>query len=102
MGRSLVLRRGRDGGVRVEGGSLPDSHTLSARFVQREIESGLVSVQVTLNVEGGPVVYEMTGFEPFEDAVDGDGNAKLNFTAWQMRLVEQSKPKRSKGGDDRG
>lgn len=93
MGRSLVLRRSRDGAVRVEGGNLPDPHTLSARFIQREIESGLVSVQVTLNVEGGPVTYEMVGFEPFEDAVDADGNPKLNFTAWSLRLAEQPKRK---------
>lgn len=94
MGRTLVLRRSRDGGVRVEGGNVPDPHTLSARFIQREIESGLVSVQVTLNVEGGPLVYELSGFEPFEGVTDDDGNPKLNFTAWKVRLAKR--PKRAK------
>lgn len=88
MGRTLVLRRSRGGGVRVEGGNVPNPHTMSARFIQREIESGLVRVQVTLDVEGGSLVYELTGFEPFEDAVDADGNPKLNFTAWRCRLVQ--------------
>lgn len=88
VGRTLVLRRNRDGGVRVEGGHAPDPHTFSARFIEREIESGLASVQVTLNVEGGPVVYELVGFEPFEDAVDAEGKQKLNFTAWQCRLLQ--------------
>lgn len=92
MGRTLVLRRSRGGGVRVEGGNAPAEHTLSARFIQREIESGLVSVQVTLSVEGEPVVYEMEGFEPFEGVTDADGAPKLNFTAWKVR--QASSPKR--------
>lgn len=97
MGRTLVLRRSRDGGVRVEGGNAPTEHTLSARFIQREIESGLVSVQVTLHVEGELVVYEMAGFEPFEDAVDADGKPKLNFTAWKVCLVKSSKRQAKEG-----
>lgn len=81
-----MLRRGRSGRVRGEGGQPPNPHTLSARFIQREIESGLARVQVVLDVEGGPLVYELTGFEAHEDG-------KPNFTGWKVRLAE---------GGDRG
>lgn len=83
MVRTLVLRRSRGGGVRVEGGRAPNPHTLSARFIAREIESGLVRVQVTLDVEGGPLTYELVGFEDHEPG-------KPNFTAWRCRLVEEA------------
>ncbi|MEV0149099.1 MULTISPECIES: hypothetical protein [unclassified Nonomuraea] len=88
--RTMVLRRNRDGSVRMAG-SLPDEHTLSARFIQRELDAGLVSVQVTLHLEGGPITYELDGFEPFDGATDGDGEPKLNFTAWRCRLAEPAK-----------
>jgi len=81
--RSLVLRRGRDGSVRVLG-DLPDEHEFSARWIARELATGLASVQLTVNTTNGPVVYDLTGFSEL-DAVDGDGNPRLNFTGWKCR-----------------
>jgi len=70
---------------------VPDEHVFSARWIAREIASGLVKVTITLTPDDGePQTFEMRGFEPLLDGEgkpveDGDGNVRLNFTGWQAR-----------------
>jgi hypothetical protein len=85
---SLVMRRKRDGSVHVQGGldGFPDEHEFSARWVARELASGLAQVHLTVNTAHGQMVYEFAGFAEL-DVTDDEGNPKLNFTGWRCRRV---------------
>ncbi|TQS30042.1 hypothetical protein [Microbispora sp. KK1-11] len=92
MVKALMIRRTRDGNVKVRG-DFPDEQTFPFSWLQREIASGMVEITVTVNHEDGPTVYAFEGFEPHVDADgrperDKNGDPKLNFTAWKCRKVE--------------
>lgn len=81
---SLTIRKRRDGRTTLEG-ELPEWHTFASRFLHRELASGLVRMQIVIDVEGKPVVYDVTGFELITDAagepvLDEAGEPRLNFT----------------------
>jgi hypothetical protein len=88
---SLVMRRRRDGSVTVQGGldAFPDEHEFSARWIARELASGLAQVRVAVNTAHGQVVYEFTGFSEL-DVTDDEGNPKLNFTGWRCRKASST------------
>ena len=91
--RSLVLRRTRDGDVKLVGGEWPDEHVFPFSWLGREIDSGLVDVTLTVNAADGPVKYRFQGFDPHLDqdgrpVKDKNGDVKLNFTAWKCKKVE--------------
>lgn len=78
IAKSLTIRKTADGVVFE--GALPDEHTFSSRFLDREIASGLVAVQVVIHGSEGDLVYEAIGYER-----DEDGNP--NFTGLKARRV---------------
>lgn len=89
MSSSITIRKRRDGSVAITG-ELPDEHTFASRFVHRELASGLVRVQLVIDVDGKPAVYDVEGFEPIVDEhgeplLDDAGDPKLNFTGLVAR-----------------
>ena len=92
MGRSLVLRRTRDGNVKPVGGDWPDEHVFPFSWLSREIDAGLVEVTITIDAADGPVSYVFQGFDPHLDqnnqpVLDANGDPKPNYTAWRCRKV---------------
>ena len=85
MSSSITIRKRRDGSVTITG-ELPERHTFASRFLHRELESGLVRMQIVIDVDGKPVVYDVEGFELVLDADENPvvdeqtGDLKLNFT----------------------
>jgi hypothetical protein len=77
---SLVIRKKRDGTVVLEG-KLPKQHTFSARWLDREIKSGLVDVCITVHTSDGDLDYQMTGYE-------GSEEGRLNFTGLEAKQVK--------------
>jgi len=82
-----VLRRDRSGSVKIQG-EPPTEHEFSARWIAREIQSGLASVRITLNTSSGPIAYDLVGFSELDTAGE-DGQRKLNFTGWKCRRVSE-------------
>ncbi len=92
MAKALMIRRTRDGNVRVRG-DFPDEQTFPFSWLQRELGTGMVEITLTVNHEDGPTVYAFEGFEPHVDGdgrpvKDKNGDVKLNFTAWRCKKVE--------------
>jgi hypothetical protein len=87
--RVLVIRKTKDG-TRLEG-TLPENHVFSARFIEREIASGLVEVTIRLRPDKGKAqTYVLQGFERVTDnegnvVTDDAGNEKVNFTGWKAK-----------------
>ena len=98
--RALVIRRTAEG-TRLS--QIPDEHVFSARWIARELASGLVEVELRIKPDDGPVQkYELTGFEPILDdqsqpVLDDQGAPRLNFTGWQA-----SRSAGPKGGERDG
>lgn len=82
---SLVLRKRKDGTVHPMK-ELPDSHEFSARWIDRAVGSGLVSVRITLHLGDEDKEYEFTGFPVVGEK---DGEPVFNFTGWQCEAVEE-------------
>ena len=76
--RALVVRRTAEG-TRLS--QIPDDHVFSARWVARELASGLVEVELRIKPDDGPVQkYTLTGFEPILEISQfpfGDGDDDL-------------------------
>lgn len=79
---SLLLRKTKDGSV-YPMKELPDAHEFSARWISRAVESGLVTVTVTLHLEDEDKEYLFKGFPVTGDR---DGDPVLNFTGWQCEV----------------
>lgn len=63
---SLVVRT-RPGGAVVDG-SLPERHVFHSRILEKWLDMGIASVEITLNLAEGPVTYRVVGYEA-EDGV---------------------------------
>ena len=88
---SLVIRRRRDGSTTFES-DLPPSHEFSARFIEREIETGLVEVTVKVTTDDGEVEYKLDGFAVIEDPETGE--ERPNFTGWRCTKTTAKKKRR--------
>ena len=87
----LLVRRRGDGSVEIQGGA-PVEHVFPAKWLAREIASGLVSVEMTLRAANGVAYYEILGFEPLleangEQARDSNGDLRFNFTGWHAKRI---------------
>jgi hypothetical protein len=90
MGKSLIIRKKRDGSVNIEG-EAPDTQTFSARFLQREL-GDLVDVRIILHTSDGDMEYQFQGYEPIEGAFEDEEKTipRLNFTGLVCTKVEGS------------
>lgn len=87
MARAIMLKRARDGAVSIRG-DWPDEQVFPVSFIARELASDLVGLALTINTDGNPVTYEVTGFGVHEGEFDADGNPKPNYTEWLCRKAE--------------
>lgn len=81
----LTTRISADEGLAVDGDA-PARHVFSARWLERMIEAGHVTVTIEL---GDGHAYTLSGFELRDQ---GDSESGPNFSAWVADL--SSKPKR--------
>jgi hypothetical protein len=94
MSHSLILRKRADGRRTLES-DLPDEHTFSARWIQKEL-GDLARVTVTLVTEDGEVDYVMESYEPIVGPLgrqvrDEQGDLRWNWTGLVCRRVERPK-----------
>jgi hypothetical protein len=87
---SMTVRKRRDGTVKVD--KPPERHGFAARFLQREIAAGNVTVLITLNDADEPITYAMTGFE-----IGDDGQP--NWTQLEAVRVDTVVRKKEAGSD---
>ena len=80
----MLLRRTEDGVV--FGTEPQDNQSFTPRFLEREIASGFVEVEIKLKpAKGKAVVYRVTGFGPLDkDNPDG----RVNYTDIQAERVK--------------
>ena len=80
----MLLRRTEEG-MKIEGEAL-DNQSFTPRFLEREIASGFVEVQITLKPVGSKkVVYRVTGFGPLDKDNPDD---RVNYTDIQAERVK--------------
>jgi hypothetical protein len=75
----MTVRKRADGTVET---SIPDEHVLSARWLQRHIEEGLV--EVTVSIDGQE--FKLGGFDRVNP---DDPESDFNFTAWQISRAKK-------------
>ena len=82
---ALIVTKNKDGSVEMD---VPDEHVFSARWLEREIESGLVEVFIRLNANDEATLYKMEGF-----AVDDEDESKTNLTGWHAVKTSEKEAK---------
>lgn len=85
MPKSTLKLRRRDDGLYITGDP-PARHTLSARWVARELAESNVAVHVIIKTPDGDVTYDLAGFE----LIDGD-DQRPNFTGWDVQLCDDGR-----------
>lgn len=95
---SLIIRKRRDGTVVLDG-SLPDDHSFPSRFLHREIQTGMVEVEIRVKTTDETLVYQATGFEIAEDAdgnpvYEANGDPKLNMSGIRATRVSGGRRRR--------
>ena len=93
----LGIRKRKDGSVELMT-DVPERHTFASRMVQRELEGGLMSVQVTLHTTDADYVYGLESFEVVGER--DDGTPVYNFTGMECVLLKKTSKKRKKDDEE--